>query len=567
MKTKFSTIIIFIFLFVLFVISIYIVIDFTDNSNVVDKVPELSFSHTSGFYNHDIDLSISALEGTIYYTLDGSDPTDQSIPYSAPIHLSDASDNHNLYSTRTDVSTGFYNEYVNNYSVDEAPGYKSPIYNVDKCNLVKAIVYHFDGSTSSIKTASYFIDYASKSGYTNMNILSLSTDPINLFDYQKGIYVTGQAFDDFVNDCFINEEYSYMPFWSHWTANYNVGSHEERPAHADFFDPEGKLVLSQNCGISIHGEGSCGYNPKSLNLYSRDIYSTSTRFMADFWESGFFPSRITLTQGGDDYLSKSVDYLMASLCRKLDFDTMDYSPYILFLDGEYWGVYFLTEKYDSEYISYKYDVDSNDVIIVKNNRIIEGNDSDYTLYSDFYDYVINNDMSSDEAYSYLVSNLDLQSFIDYYAANIYIARTGDWPMGNTAIWRTRKTGFSTYSDSLWRYLEFDANSYGMTAEYTDFDSYAAALEDPFFNSIMNNSSIRNQLLDKILELSSTTFNYKRVNTYISDYRDLMDVPMYYNNLRFYGEDSYSLYTNQIDSIDSFYKFRSEYVISMVEQYR
>ena len=71
-----------------------------NNSNII-------FSKGSGFYNKEFELSIYAPTAEIYYTLDGTDPNENSIKYTDPIIIKDISENPNVYSMRTDVSARF----------------------------------------------------------------------------------------------------------------------------------------------------------------------------------------------------------------------------------------------------------------------------------------------------------------------------------------------------------------------------------------------------------------------------------------------------------------------------
>ena len=77
---------------------------------------------------------------------------------------------------------------------------------------------------------------------------------------------------------------------------------------------------------------------------------------------------------------------------------------------------------------------------------------DYELYTEMMGYMENTDFTIDENYAYACELLDMQSFIDYFAAEIYYGRYGDWPVSNFAVWRTRETGEGTYEDGKWRWL-------------------------------------------------------------------------------------------------------------------
>ena len=51
--------------------------------------------------------------------------------------------------------------------------------------------------------------------------------------------------------------------------------------------------------------------------------------------------------------------------RKLE--TQQGDVIVLFLDGEYWGVYILIENYDDHYIANNYDINDDNVVIIKNS--------------------------------------------------------------------------------------------------------------------------------------------------------------------------------------------------------
>ena len=79
----------------------------------LDYVEQPVFSHDSGFYEGSFSLAISAFHAEeIYYTLDGSTPDENSLKYTGPIRITDATQNENTYSMRTDVSVGFYTDLL-----------------------------------------------------------------------------------------------------------------------------------------------------------------------------------------------------------------------------------------------------------------------------------------------------------------------------------------------------------------------------------------------------------------------------------------------------------------------
>lgn len=535
---------------------------------VADDIPQITFSRESGFYNDDFDLSIYTSKGDIYYTLDGTTPTCESIKYEGPIHLSDASQNENVYSMREDVSTGFYENLIEEYAVYEAPGYKAPDFKIDKCNVVRAVVYYGNGKYSEVKTGSFFVGFDNKDGYKDMNYISIVTDPDNLFDYNDGIYVTGAAFDDYLANVLpLREDWNYGA-WYYWRGNYTKGYAFEKEASCQFFDSEGNLLLSQRCGINIHGDGSRGFNPRSLNLKARDsYYGHYDHFMYNFFGGSYYPRSVMLTQGGDDYETKFRDSFMSQMTENLNVATMDMVPYVLFLDGEYWGVYWLSERYDEQYLQYHFSVQPNNILMMKNYVLEIGEETDEQLFWDMFDFVTNSDLNDPVNYERLEKTIDIDSFVDYFASFICTGRNGDWPIKNVALWRTKNPGSGKYDDCRWRWMIFDANSLGMTDNMALTDSIGNALHEPIFNGIMTCDKVREKLLDRITELYYDRFTMDHVEGKFTEFRELMDEPMRKNNERFFGADSYDRYVEHLDSIHKFFERRGEYIDEMVKEYR
>lgn len=366
----------------------------------------------------------------IYYSLDGSDPDRNSFKYNNPILIEDATNNPNMYSTRTDVTAAFLKDDVEKYCNEKnIVDYQVPDYSVDKCTVIKAVYYDQEGNACDIEERVYFVGFQDKYGYDNVNVISIVCAPENLFGYESGIYVLGKSFDDSVKNGLFEDEY-HRSYWSFWGANYrNKGIEWERKSHIQVFNKEKELILSQDVGIRIQGGGSRGFLPKSLNLYARDAYGEN-KIQYDFWNTGYQPKRMTLSSGGDDYYTKIKDRLVSELAKDTNIVTMKYEPYVLFLNGEYWGFYYLTEKYDVNYIEYYYDVDRgeliDDIIMIKNGLVETGVEADwYVSYKEMQDFILNNDMKDEENYKKACEIIDINSFIDYFAIEGYIARCGD----------------------------------------------------------------------------------------------------------------------------------------------
>ena len=526
---------------------------------------DVIFSQKSGFYDDEFYLSIYAPTEEIYYTLDGSEPTKESLKYEEPILIRDASHNENTYSMRTDVTAGFLTEEIAENG-GNVFGYQAPAYKIDKCTVLKVVYFDKQGNASKVEERLFFVGFDEKPGYDDVNIISITTNPDNLFDDETGIYVLGNEFQEFYDDGTLDDEdYSNYVHWEWWDANYHEGGQEwERENYIQIFDESKNLVLSQNVGIRIQGGGSRGFLPKSLNIYARDEYGANKLYY-DFWGTGYYPKRVTLTSGGDDYNSKMKDRLVAELAEEYDFATMHYEPYVLFLNGEYWGFYYLVEKYDEQYIENYYGVNKDEVIIIKNNSLEKGTEADKELYEQMKDFIESADMSDETNFQYACELLDMQSFIDYFAVEVYIGRRGDWPSDNFALWRSRNVSDKAYEDGKWRWMLFDVNSAGLSNSSIEHDTIAYVRKhSEMFNNLCNNENFVSAFCDRLLEISETIFEKEYVNEVISEYETLMTEPIRNHHKRFFGDDSGVRFQDYVGRIRNFSNQRKEFIEKYIE---
>lgn len=514
---------------------------------------ELTFSRESGFYEEPFELELSAPIGAkIYYTLDGSEPDENAALYVDPLKIDDATAHPNTYSMRTDVSAEF---------LSDSPVNKSPGYLIDKCTVVRAVYQDADGNLSEVKTESYFVGFEAKPGYQNLNVISIVTDPDNLFDPDKGIYVWGRECDSYFEE-FLD------PFWPSGIENFcQHGFAWERPADIQMFSTDRESILEQSCGIRVQGGGSRTRYPKSLNLYARGNYSRAERFYIDLFGTGYMADTLTLSAGGQDTVTKFRDMFVAALSRDRNFCTMNYIPCAMFLNGEYWGVYWLTERYTDVYLGYYYDTNADNVIMVKNGRLAEGEEEDMSLYFGMMKYLNDMDMSLTANYESAGYVIDLQSYIDYYATEIYIGSDIDWPGTNEALWRARETsGDNSYEDGRWRWMLFDVNTSSLATSLIKNDTLAYVMErSELFHNLSQSSEFKRQFTTTIMDFANTSFSPEHTESVISDYMDFIAEPIDLHLDRFYGEDTTGSFDEAMADIRNFLKHRKEYIAKYLKE--
>ena len=504
------------------------------------------FSVPAGFYDEAFELYISTENNLpIYYTLDGSIPDRNSVLLNDGVLIEDVSARPNNLSARTDTSTLF--------KVSEE--WSSPKELVDKANIVRAVSYDEHGNPSEVVTATYFVGYESRPEYENISVLSIVTEPDNLFGYENGIYVLGKEYDENINE-------TDSKHWIWQKANYRkAGRESEREAHVEVFEENKEMVLSKECGIRIRGSGSRSFFQKSLNIYARDEYDGTSEFEYKFWSGNTAVSEVTLFSGGNDEIVRIQDYIANILSENLDFCNMEFRPCVVFLDGEYWGLYYLTEKYGKEYISKHYGVAEDNVVMVKNKELEEGVWEDYERYKQDMEFIATADLSQQENYELVCNMIDIESYIDYYAFQIYIARCGDWPGSNIAVWKSRVTSNVPYEDGKWRWLLFDVNSGAMQGD--NFDTYMHIMDegDTVFANLMTNEEFSDQFWERFGMIREEIFDPGKMSLMIDELSESTRMQILKTYDRFYC-DVYTeeVYEDAINDLKDFFVQRYKWTL-------
>ncbi len=536
----------------------------SQSDHLIVQTPE--FSHKSGFYDKEFMLSINVPDGaTVYYTTDGSEPTTDSKKYNADIRVYDRSDTPNIWSAKTDISSY---------------GAVAPKKNVDKSFIIRAFLVDSDGRKSSTVSANYFLGKTNDSYYKEMKVVSITTDPDNLFNYNTGIYVKGKIFD--------TQNIAGTEAWN-MNANYTQkGRDWEREAFMEVFD-KGKKVLSQNVGIRIKGATSRSTPQKSFNVYAREEYGNK-KLDYDFFDGSVINAvtgkavdsyeTLTIRNAGNDtpysYLRDNINHSLVS-DRSLTMQSMN--ECILFIDGEFWGFYTFTEKTDDSFIKKHYNIKKKNVAIIKNNEIEEGTDEDLKDWNAFISKSARTDMTVEENYKEFCSKCDTDSLIEYFAMQIYWCN-GDWPWNNVAVWRSKNIDNSNpYSDGKWRMLLFDTDF--TTGLYKNTDTVYTA--DTFakingyddnisrtFMRLLKNHDFRKEFCNVFMDLANYNFSPERTDSIIEDYREKYRQQIYDTNERFYAStfvqsNSVSRFDSEVDVIKDFYRNRFKYATDSLKR--
>ena len=464
---------------------------------IKDNVVPPSLSYKAGFYDSPILLELSASENEkIYYTLDGSIPTEESICYEEPIYVYDRSNEENQILSVSGVTS-------NLESVETTPR--------DKAFIVRAISVDSDGCHSDVVTATYFIN---KSKYEAGGVLSIVADPEALVG-DEGIYVVGTEYREW----YLNGQNGDEP-----KPNFNKrGKDYEVPASFEYITSE--LEFSQDIGLRVNGGSSRNRIVKSLAFYARNEYSGKTVFDENIFDG--IESHKIGTRGG---YANSVCQMMARKGNR-DVATQQVKRIALFLNGEFLCNTNVIEKYDARYFEEHYGLLKDNVVIFNNGGMTEGTEEDASSLNEIYDFINNNDLSSEEAYQKFGDIVDLQSYMDYMAIRIYICDMDFTEAKNSVMWKTKIKTSNPYEDGKWRWglydldcMEWpDADMWGCEkkAELNAFNlepRYASVVDQqPIFVALKENEQFKKDFVNTFMDLVNTIFTYENAMSCIYEY--------------------------------------------------
>jgi hypothetical protein len=460
------------------------------------------FSVSPGFYTEEINLTITSKDenSKILYTLDGSVPSESNPlakKYDKPLIIGENA----IRETNSSYFCG---------------------------TVIRAVVVLDNGNTSDIYTNTYFIHPNIFEKY-KLPIVSLTTEPVNLYDYEVGLF-------NHIED---------------------RGREWEKPASFEFFTTDGTRVLAQSIGIRLHGGASRSFPFKSFRIYARKEYDTNNKFTYDFFSNSLITAitkngttenltsfkRLILRNGGNegDAWDSTMfrDVLIQSTMTNTNLDLQAFLPTIAFLNGEFYGIMNMIERQDEKYISARYDVPEENVAIydfwydengVQQTELVSGKDEDLDFYHNIIAFIKNNDLSIEKNYLKVNEWMDLDNYIDYLIVQIYTGNT-DWPGNNCRAWRTtndynRNAPYGL--DGRIRWLLFDTDfGFGLYDSPVTKDSLSQALavgikdwpnQDGstfLFRSLLKNEEFKRKFIIRFLDLVNTNFSEKEINDKIN----------------------------------------------------
>jgi len=352
-----------------------------------------------------------------------------------------------------------------------------------------------------------------------------------------------------------------------------------------------KLLKENSTGeFNQHGKDSWICDQKAIDFIARDEmgddYALRVNYVSSTPRDEY--QRVLLRASGDDNYpcgnnssnegsAHMRDGYIHNLAKKgnLHLDVRACERVVMYVNGEYWGVYEIRENPDDhDYTKYYYNQDKYNIqyIMTWAGTWVEYGDETQTLneWQYLYNYIMNNDMSEPANYAYVESKYNVKSLVDYVLVNSITVCT-DWLNYNTGWWR----GLNPKGDhKKWGYILWDNDAtfdfyinysgvpdHSATAQPCNPDNYTP-YDDPeghlkILSKLNTNPDFHQYYVNRQTDLLNTTFSCDSMLNYLDYYVSIIQPEMAQHATRWFG--TYNGWNANVQTLRNFIQSRCTYL--------
>ncbi len=223
-----------------------------------------------------------------------------------------------------------------------------------------------------------------------------------------------------------------------FNAVYKVKEHKdikERKGYVNYYEADGLMGTAFPCDIKAKGRGTLKYiSQKSMTLTLRAEYGmryVDYPFFPDYAFTKF--SSFAVRQAGQDYANaRLTDAFVSRACVGLNVDCANSRFCVIYVNGQYYGIYDFNEDLNSRYLETHFGVDPDTVNTIMRNgsTAMKGTNKEF---KSVFNAAKNANLSSDDAYQKFLEKVDADAFIDYVICRQLFIDTDCF---NQKYWRT-----------------------------------------------------------------------------------------------------------------------------------
>ncbi len=303
--------------------------------------------------------------------------------------------------------------------------------------------------------------------------------------------------------------------------------------HIEFFTAGGTFWGESFGDSNEHGNDSNAYGQRGFDYISRDQLGVSDAIalpvfsLSDRQEYQRLIFKAAANDNypfsGDGAHIRDAYVCQLSLLGDLKLDERKTESCIVYINGDYWGVYEAREKVDdTDYTREYYDQPEGFVDFIKTWGGTWDEYGSSTDWNTLVNFITTNDMTVQANYDYVLTQYNTISLIDYFILNGYTVCT-DWLNWNTAWWRGRHPNGEA---KRWRYALWDNDAtFGHYVNYTGVPSTDPSADPcqidgmgdvggqghiPVLNALFDNEQFFADYINRYAQLSNGIFSCDRM---------------------------------------------------------
>jgi hypothetical protein len=334
----------------------------------------------------------------------------------------------------------------------------------------------------------------------------------------------------------------------------------ERLMNIEFYELD-NTGINQQAGLRTHGGNGRRFQQKCVKIYAREEYGKK-RFKHKFFETIPLDNfkHLVLKPFVSSWNQSGVnDHICNQIALQLNLETLASRPVVLYLNGEYWGIYYIHERPDERYLQDHYGIDIDDVNIMGNwvNVVEHGSSENFIALSQWLETA---DLTLPEDYAYVESKIDIGNFIDYQIFELY-SENADWPVNNMRCWQL--------DDGPWRWIFFDGDACLLWMTFNAFDNavYVGSEIWPsstqstlFFRKLMENEDFNARFESRFLELLDSAFSYSVIEPIFENIKMQIEPEVPLQSYRFGFPMTVETWNMDMDRVKYFLSTRTQYIL-------
>ncbi|NNE55063.1 MAG: hypothetical protein HKN32_03510, partial [Flavobacteriales bacterium] len=422
----------------------------------------------------------------------------------------------------------------------DLPTESSPLY-TQPLTVDNTSVLSFRAFSTANNLPSPVVDRTYFIGEENYQVstLSIITDSLNLWDWNTGIYVYGPNAD--------TQNYPYFGsnFWEPWS----------KWSRLEYFDEGQNKIAEEQFDLEIHGGWSRAEAQKSFRIDLKSKYTGRLEhplISHKPWVTDY--NNFNLRAGGQHvWTSKIQDAFFNRLIKDTHTDRMGYEPCVMYMNGDFWGLYGIREKIDETYLESNHNVDPDALDLLNGFGVLAGNDETY--YSDF-EAILGIPASSGLFYDQANAKIDLKAYKDYFIAETYFQNVDwlglAWGVNNVKLWRPHETG------ARWRYVLYDTDGGFGAFFWNPWQNYIDYAQDPgvpnlhsdLFTHMLQNEQFKCEFINRYADLCNTIFTQENFDDVLWGMQDDIDAAMP-DNIATWGMSTYQAWIDALSALSDY----------------